>query len=49
MNKPKQQYDVLFIDDEKEIRENYVRYLKRDFVNVYQAVDGEQAYEVYKD
>jgi DNA-binding response OmpR family regulator len=42
-------YDVLFIEDEKAIKENYVRYLKRYFSNVYEAENGEEAYKIYKE
>ena len=44
-----QPYNVLFIEDEKDIRDNYIKYLKRHFLNVYEAVDGEDGYSVYKD
>jgi len=42
-------YDLLFVEDEKPIRDNYVTYLKRYFKNVYEAEDGEHAYTVYKE
>ena len=42
-------YNILFVEDEKEIRDNYTKYLKRHFTNVYEAVDGEDGYRVYKD
>ncbi len=48
MNNKKENYSILFIEDEKEIRDNYVRYLKNHFINVYQASDGEEAYKIYK-
>ncbi|WP_321779008.1 response regulator transcription factor [Sulfurimonas sp.] len=48
MNNTKENYSILYIEDEKEIRENYVRYLKNHFINVYEAGDGEEAYEIYK-
>lgn len=44
-----QNFDILFVEDEKAIRENYVRYLKRYFANVYEAEDGEIAYKIYKE
>ena len=44
-----QRYNVLFIEDEKDIRDNYTKYLKRHFLNVYEAVDGEDGYRIYKD
>jgi len=42
-------YDLLFIEDEKAIRDNYVEFLKRYFRNVYEAQDGEEAYKIYRD
>ena len=36
------------VEDEKVIRENYVTYLKMFFEEVYEADDGEKAYELYK-
>ncbi len=44
-----QPYSILFIEDEYDIRQNYVKYLKRYFLNVYEARDGEQALKIYKD
>jgi len=43
------EFDILFVEDEKAIRDNYVRYLKRYFANVYEAEDGEIAYKIYKE
>ena len=43
------QYNILFVEDEKDIRDNYIKYLKRHFVNVYEAVDGNDGYRKYKD
>jgi len=42
-------YNILFIEDEVTIRENYVRFLKRYFENVYEAGDGEEALEIYQE
>ncbi len=42
------EYNILFVEDEKAIRTNYVQYLKRHFANVYEAENGEEAYEIYK-
>lgn len=42
-------YSILFVEDEKEIRDNYMKYLKRHFFNVFEAVDGEDGHQVYKD
>ncbi len=44
----KQPYSILFIEDEDDTRQNYVKHLKRYFKNVYEARDGEQALEIYK-
>ncbi|WP_455757802.1 response regulator transcription factor [Sulfurimonas sp.] len=49
MNINMQAYNILFIEDEKDIRDNYVKYLKKYFLNVYEAVDGEKAFEIYKE
>ncbi len=42
-------YDILFVEDEKAIKDNYVRYLKKYFSNVYEAENGEEAYKIYKE
>lgn len=42
-------YDILFVEDEIASRDNYVRYLKRYFSNVYEAQNGEEAYKIYKE
>jgi len=49
MNDVRHPYKILFVEDEKEVRDNYTRYLKRHFLNVYEAIDGEEGYRVYKD
>ncbi len=41
-------YSILFVEDEKPIRQNYVTYLKLLFKNVYEAGDGEEGYAIYK-
>ncbi len=48
MNTEKYPYKILFVDDEKSIRDNYVTYLSAYFSEVYQAKDGEEAYVIYK-
>ncbi|MCK9491470.1 MAG: response regulator transcription factor [Sulfurimonas sp.] len=48
MNELKNAYTILFVEDEKEIRQNYVIYLKKYFMDVYEAADGVMAYEIYK-
>jgi len=42
-------YSVLFVEDEKNIRQNYVLYLKMFFNNVYEAGDGEEGFRLYKE
>lgn len=42
-------YSILFVEDEKETRENYVNYLKRYYTYVYEAKDGVEAYDIYLD
>ncbi len=49
MRNDKSQYSILFVEDEKEIRDNYTKYLKRHFSEVYEAEDGLEGYEIYKD
>jgi DNA-binding response OmpR family regulator len=41
-------YKILYVEDEKEIRENYATYFKMFFSEVFEAEDGEIAYEIYK-
>ena len=41
-------YKILFVEDYQVIRENYVTYLKMFFSEVFEAEDGEKAYELYK-
>ena len=41
-------YDLLYVEDETEVRRNYVEYLERFFLNVYEAGDAAQAYSLYK-
>jgi DNA-binding response OmpR family regulator len=40
-------YSILFIEDEMEIRDNYVRFLKRYYNRVYEASEAESAYKLY--
>jgi len=42
-------YTLLFVEDEIEIRQNFVLYLKHFFKAVYEAGNGKEAYEIYKD
>ena len=48
MNNLKYPFSVLYVEDEKAIRENFVFYLDFLFDEVYEAEDGEVAYEIYK-
>ncbi len=43
----KQHYSILFVEDEDETRKNYVNYLKRYYIDVYEAKDGVEAYNIY--
>ena len=45
----KYKFSILFVEDEMEVRENYVLYLENIFENVYQAKDGQEAYKIYKE
>ena len=47
MQQEKSHLSILFVEDEKEVRENYVLYLKMVFDEVYEAQDGEEAYRIY--
>lgn len=40
-------FTVLFVEDEKALRENYVTYLQMFFREVHEAQDGNDGYEVY--
>ena len=41
-------YKILFVEDEKPIRDNYIEFLKIYFDEIYEAEDGEEAYKIYK-
>lgn len=41
------EFDILFVEDEEAIRHNYVHFLKRHFAEVYEAADGQVAYNLY--
>lgn len=41
-------YTILFVEDELITRKNYVAYLKMLFKEVYEAEDGNKAYNIYK-
>jgi len=38
---------ILFIEDDKVIRENYLAFLKQKFEKIYEAEDGLNAYQIY--
>jgi len=44
----KKQFSVLYAEDEAPIREKYSQFLKRFCTDVYEAEDGEEAYQIYK-
>lgn len=41
-------HDLLYVEDELEVRKNYVEYLKRFFQNVYEASNAQEALKVYE-
>lgn len=47
MSSIKEAYSILYIEDEKDIRVNYVNYLDRHFEKVYEAADGEEGFNKY--
>jgi len=49
MTDDKYGYSILFVEDEVSARKNYVIYLKMIFEYVYEAVDGIEAYNIYKE
>ncbi len=49
MSNEKYPYRILFVEDEKDIRDNYTRYLKRHFLHVDAVADGEEGYCFYKE
>jgi len=42
-------YSILFVDSERLLRENYVSHFKQVFEAVYEADNGEKAYQIYKE
>jgi len=48
MNEKERLYDLLYVEDEREVRRNYVDYLERFFQNVYEAEDALQGMKLYK-
>lgn len=49
MSDVKHDFTILFVEDEEDTRKNYVQYLKRYFKEVYEASNGESAYQLYKE
>lgn len=49
MDDKKYGYNILFVEDEIQLRKDYVMYLKMMFDIVYEAGDGEEAYAIYKE
>jgi DNA-binding response OmpR family regulator len=47
MGNIKEAYSVLYVEDEKDIRANYVNYLTRHFEKVFEAADGQEGYDKY--
>lgn len=43
----KYNHSLLYVEDEEEIRSNYVNYLNRYFEKVYSSSDGESAYDIF--
>ncbi|QSZ41375.1 response regulator [Sulfurimonas aquatica] len=48
MEKKKSMYKLLYVEDETEVRRNYVEYLKRFFDTIYEAKDAQDALRIYK-
>lgn len=45
----KKDISILYVEDELEIRENYCNILRKEFLNVYEAEDGEKAFKLFKE
>lgn len=43
-----QQYTILYAEDEEDVRQNYVEYLKSYFQSVYSCENGQEALDAYK-
>jgi len=48
MNKEALLYDLLYVEDEEEVRKNYIEYLGRFFNHIYEASTAEEAYKIYE-
>ncbi len=42
-------YDLLYVEDENEVRRDYAQYLERFFTHVYEASNAKDALKIYKD
>ena len=42
-------YSILYAEDDNQVRKNYVLYLENYFSNIYEAEDGKEALNIYKD
>ena len=42
-------YSVLYAEDDKDVRKNYVVYLENYFEKIYEASNGKEALGIYKD
>jgi CheY-like chemotaxis protein len=42
-------YSILYAEDNKNVRENYVLYLENYFDYIYEANDGLEAFDIYRD
>ena len=45
----KNNYSILYAEDDIKIRKNYVMFLENYFDNIYEADDGQEALKIYKD
>ena len=48
MDEKKLKYSILYVEDDKTVRENYVRYLNRFYDVIYEASTAEDAYRIFK-
>ncbi len=48
MSEIKSEYSILYVEDNKTVREHYVNYLKRFYKVVYEAENAEDAYQIFK-
>ena len=48
MSEDKYSYEILYVEDEAEVRRNYVSYLKRFFHTVHEAGDAKEALKIYQ-